>query len=89
MGFANLCGTGASPLCSMARGRGDKKEAEEIMGNAFMMLLVLGAVLTATCLIFKRRLLLLFGADASYYDYADQYLTVYVLGTVFVMVSLE
>lgn len=88
MGFANLCGTGAAPLCSMARGRGDKKEAEEIMGNAFMILFILGVVLTAACLIFKRRLLLLFGADESYYDYADQYFTVYVLGTVLVMVSL-
>jgi Na+-driven multidrug efflux pump len=26
IGFANLCGTGGAPLCSMARGRGDIKK---------------------------------------------------------------
>ena len=35
MGFANLCGSGGAPLSSMARGRGDLREAEHIMGNAF------------------------------------------------------
>ena len=25
MGFANLCGTGGAPLCSMHRGRGDRE----------------------------------------------------------------
>ena len=27
MGFANLCGTGGAPLCSISRGRGDDEEA--------------------------------------------------------------
>ena len=35
MGFANLCGTGGAPLCSICRGRGDDEEAERIMGNSF------------------------------------------------------
>lgn len=88
MGFANLCGTGGAPLCSMARGRGDKKEAEHIMGNAFVMLLILGVILTALCLIIKRPLLYLFGADAATYKYADEFLSIYILGTVMVMISL-
>jgi putative MATE family efflux protein len=88
MGFANLCGSGGAPLCSMARGRGDKKEAEHIMGNAFVLLLILGAALTALCLIFKQPLLYLFGADDATYGYADEYLSVYVFGTLAVMVSL-
>ena len=36
MGFANLCGTGGAPLCSISRGRGDDQEAERVMGNAFL-----------------------------------------------------
>ena len=88
MGFAMLCGTGGAPLCSMARGRGDRKEAEEIMGNAFTMLLTLGILLTVLGLAFKRPLLYLFGADDSYYMYADAYITVYLLGTLPVMISL-
>ena len=30
MGFANLCGTGGAPLCSICRGRGDREEAERV-----------------------------------------------------------
>lgn len=44
--FANLFGMGGAPLCSIARGKGDLKEAERIMGNAFSMLLVTGVILT-------------------------------------------
>jgi putative MATE family efflux protein len=87
LGFANLVGSGGAPLCSIARGRGDQKEAEHIMGNAFMLIVLLGVVLTGICLIFKRPLLYLFGASDATYPYADSYITVYVLGTVLAMIS--
>lgn len=88
IGFANLCGTGGAPLCSMARGRGENKEAEHVMGNAFAMLLLLGVLLTTVCLVFKRPLLFLFGADDATINYADEFLTIYSLGTIMVMISL-
>ena len=37
MAFANLFGMGGAPLCSIERGRGNQKEAEAIMGNAFTL----------------------------------------------------
>src|SRR5699024_4096799 len=40
------------------------------------------------CLIFRRPLLYLFGASDVTYPYADAYITIYLLGTLFVMVSL-
>ena len=86
--FANLFGMGGAPLCSIARGKGDLKEAERIMGNAFSMLLVTGVILTVIGLLFKRPLLYAFGASDATYPYADSYLTIYLLGTVFVMTSL-
>ena len=58
------------------------------MGNAFVMLLILGVALTALCLVFKRQFLYLFGADDATYKYADEYLSVYVFGTTAVMISL-
>ena len=88
IGFANLCGMGGSPLSAMARGRGDNDEAESIMGNAFSMLLILGVALTALGLVIKRPLLYLFGASDATFPYANAYLTVYLLGTVMVMISL-
>lgn len=43
MGFANLCGTGGAPLCSIHRGKGEVEEAERVMGNAFTLLLLFGS----------------------------------------------
>ena len=57
IGFANLCGTGGAPLCSICRGKGEDREAEGIMGNAFTLLLLLGVGLTVLVLAFKRPLL--------------------------------
>ena len=88
MGFANLCGMGGSPLCSICRGRGENEEAEQIMGNSFSLLLLFGAALTVLCLIFRRPILYLFGASDVTFPYANDYLTIYILGTPFVMISL-
>ena len=88
MGFANLCGTGGAPLCSIQRGKGDTEEAERVMGNAFTLLLLFGAAVTALFLLVKRPMLYLFGASDATYPYADAYMTIYLLGTVFVMIGL-
>lgn len=86
--FANLFGTGGAPLCSIARGKGDLKEAEKIVGNAFSMLLVIGVLLTVIILLFKKPLLYAFGASDATYPYASSYISIYLFGTVFVMISL-
>lgn len=88
MGFANLCGMGGAPLCSICRGQGDDEEAEHILGNSFTLLLILGAAATLVFLLLKRPVLCLFGASEATFPYADAYLTVYLCGTLFVMVSL-
>ncbi|MDE6280672.1 MAG: MATE family efflux transporter, partial [Oscillospiraceae bacterium] len=88
MGFANLCGTGGAPLCSISRGKGDDEEAERVMGSAFLLLLILGVSATAFFLALKRPILYLFGASPDTFPYADGYMTIYLCGTLFVMVSL-
>ena len=88
MGFANLCGTGGAPLCSIDRGKGDDTEAEKVIGNAFAMLLVLGIAITAFFLALKEPILYLFGASTDTFPYANDYLTIYLIGTLFVMISL-
>lgn len=88
MAFANLFGMGGAPLCSIARGRGDIEEAENIMGNSFVMLLSTGIVLTIVGLLIKKPLLYMFGASDQTFPYANEYITIYLLGNVFVMISL-
>lgn len=86
--FANLFGMGGAPLRSIERGRGNKKEAEAIMGNAFVMMVAVGILLTILGLIFKRPMLYLFGASDATISYADSYITIYLLGNIFVMTGL-
>ena len=85
--FCNLFATGGTPLCSMARGAGEQERAEKIMNNTFSMLVILGVVLTAVGYCFRRPILYLFGASDDTYVYADAYLKIYLLGTVFTMVA--
>lgn len=86
--FANLFGVGGAPLCSIARGRKDLNSARAILANAWFMLMVCGLVLTVVGIVFHKPLLYLFGASDSTYPYAARYMTIYLLGTVFVMTSL-
>ena len=86
--FANLFGMGGSPLFSMERGRGDLDKARKIMGNTFALLVGTGVVLTAVILLIKRPLLYAFGASDVTYPYADGYITIYLCGSIFVMLGL-
>lgn len=86
--FANLCGMGGAPLCSIHRGKGEQEEAERVMGNSFVLLLLMGAAAVAVCFLAKRPMLYLFGASDVTFPYADEYLSIYLCGTLFVMISL-
>lgn len=85
--FGNLFATGGTPLCSIARGAGDRKLAERIMNNTLTMLTLTALVLTAVGYCFREPILYLFGASDDTYAYADAYLTIYLAGTLFSMLS--
>lgn len=86
--FAALIANGSAPRASMAMGRGDREEAERILGNSFTTLLIISALLTAIQLLFNRPLLLLFGASENTIGYACDYMNLYAIGTVFVQLTL-
>ncbi len=86
--FSNLIGMGGAPLASIKIGERDEKSAQEIMGTSFTALLAVGAVLTVVFYVFKDPLLMAFGASEDTLPYASEYMGVYVLGTIFVMISL-
>ena len=88
LGFANLCGMGGGPLCSIHRGKGENERAECVMGNSFTLLLLFGGILTVGGLLFRRPILYLFGASDATFPYADDYLSIYLCGTLFVMIGL-
>lgn len=85
--FTNLYGMGGAPLCSIDRGAGKLDEAEKIMGNSAVLLFGTSFLLMAICYIFKKPVLYLLGASDATYPYANTYLVIYLLGTVFFMLG--
>ena len=88
MAFTALFGMGGVPLFSIVRGGGDNKKAEKIMGNSFALLIVSAFLLTIMGYMFCKPILFAFGASEASYVYAKEYLNIYLLGTVFSMVSI-
>lgn len=86
--FSAFVGAGGAPLSAIALGKGDKKEAERILGNGFSLLLVFSVCLMILFFIIKEPVLYLIGASDATFPYADQYMTIYIFGTVFVQISL-
>ncbi|MCI9676340.1 MAG: MATE family efflux transporter [Lachnospiraceae bacterium] len=85
--FTFLFGTRGTPLFSIARGAGEEKRAEKILGNTFSLLLGTSIVLFLFCYLLRRPILYLFGASDASYVYADAYLKIYLLGTSFTMLA--
>ena len=86
--FANLCGTGGAPLFSITRGRGDDKRASRIMGVSFTLLLILGAALTVGFYLFQTPFLYLVGGSDETVVHARNYLQIYLVGVIPVMIGL-
>lgn len=87
MAFTALFGNGGVPLFAMARGRGEEEEAGRILGNSFGLLLCSSVFLIAAGYAFHKPILFAFGASEESFVYAGEYLKVYLLGTVFSMLS--
>ena len=87
MAFTALFGNGGVPLFSMARGDKDEEKAADILGNAFGLLVISAVLLTTICMVFRRPILFAFGASEASYIYADEYLKIYLWGTLFSMIA--
>ena len=86
--FSALIGMGGAPQASIRMGAKDLEGAEKILGNCFAAILIMALSLTVLFYMSGETLLLLFGASADTLPYALEYLNIYILGTVCVMISL-
>lgn len=86
--FTGMFGRGGSPHAAIYMGRQDNATAEKFLGNSFCMLLITSVLITAGTLAAKTPVLRLFGASDQTLPYADSYLTIYILGTVFVQITV-
>ena len=86
--FAVLAGEGGAPLVSIARGANEHERAERVLGNAFFLEFVFALVLTTIGFLIKQPVLAQLGAGAETMAYANEYLSIYLCGTPFVMIGL-
>ncbi len=86
--FSAFAGAGGAPLASMKMGQKDYKGAQKILGNSTSLLIGFSVILTTVFLLFKTPILYAFGASENTIGYADAYITIYLIGTIFVQLAL-
>ena len=86
-GFTNMFGLGGAPLFSMALGQGNREKAIDIQNTALRLLVLVGAGILLVGELLGDRILLLFGATTEELSLALPYLRIYLVGTIFIMVS--
>ncbi|MDM8127852.1 MATE family efflux transporter [Paraclostridium benzoelyticum] len=86
--FSALVGMGGAPLAAIKMGEKDNDGAEKIMTNSFSTLVIIAIILTVSLLIFKENILWAFGASKDTIGYANDYIGIYLIGTLFVQIGL-
>ena len=86
--FASLIGMGGASRAAIRMGEGNNTEAEKILNNSFIALVLISIALTVFFYLTKTQLLTLFGATENMLPFADSYFSVYLIGTLFVQLSL-
>lgn len=86
--FSVFAGSGGAPLAAIAMGQGNKKKAENILGNVFTMLCFFSVALMVLFYLIDKPFLYLVGASDNTYPYAGAYLKIYLLGTIFVQIVI-
>ena len=80
--FGSLVGVGASALMSLRLGQKDYSTANHILGNVFVLNLILGGIYMVGVLLFLDPILLFFGASQQTLPYAHDFMVIITLGNV-------
>ncbi|WP_058486607.1 MATE family efflux transporter [Defluviitalea phaphyphila] len=80
MAFAMLVGIGGASLISIRLGQNKIEDAEKILGNSFVLMIIITSIITIFGLIFRDSLLMIFGASEDTFKYAKDYITIILYG---------
>lgn len=80
MAFSMLIGIGGNALVSIKLGEKREKEAEIILGNSFLLLILINTIISILGFIFLEPLLKLFGASKNIMPYSIDYMKIILLG---------
>ena len=86
--FSAIVAGGGAPLAAIALGQGNRSHAGKILGNGFVLLLLFTLLTSALSYLFMEPILLFTGASNQTLGYATDYLSIYLIGTLFVEVSV-
>ncbi|MBM6828563.1 MATE family efflux transporter [Anaerotignum lactatifermentans] len=86
--FSLWIGVGGSPLMSIKMGEGKRKDAETILANCFLLMILMALLMTIIIFLFKDRLLMVFGASETTFPYANTYMTIYAAGSLFAILAM-
>ncbi|MFP5527541.1 MATE family efflux transporter [Peptococcus simiae] len=89
MALSMLVGIGATTLISIRLGEDNHQEAERILGNAFIIMMVMSLVISLVILLFADPLLRVFGATPSLLPLAALYMRIVCLALPLQMVSFS
>ena len=85
---ASLIAAGGAPRASISLGKNDHETANKILNNSFVSLFIISIILTIVFGLFQRDLLMMFGASENTIQYGLDYFSIYVLGIIFVLLTL-
>lgn len=80
--FGSLVGVGASTLISVKLGQRDYDTAQRVLGNVFVLNILLGLALTVVVMCFLDPILYFFGGSDQTVGYARDYMQIILLGNV-------
>lgn len=83
MAFGMLVGIGTSSLISIRLGQKNKEEAEQILGNAFILTIIISLIITVFGLLFLDKILVMFGAKDLVFEFSRDYTKIILIGVIF------
>ena len=83
MAFGMLIGIGASSVISIRLGEKNKEAADNILGNALVLITIISLLIGLLGVLFLNKLLILFGASQNSLPYAKAFIQIILMGAVF------
>ena len=88
LAVGTMLGAGGSAYAAIKLGEKDEDEAENTLGNQFLMLVIIGIFITVVGYVFLTPILNLFGATPQNMAYSKQYASIILFGTTFNLLGI-
>lgn len=88
LAVGTMLGAGGSAYAAIKLGEKKEEEAENTLGNQFLLLISIGVIITVVGLLFLEPMLTVFGATPKNLQYSKDYASIILLGTIFNLLGI-